>query len=128
MPRSQYEGKPGWFSLIASAAAPQSLLPFRYIDGIYLEAEARPRLGGARGPSRVWVKRSRPCHAANMRETPDGFPSSRVRLRRSRCSHSGISMGFIKRLKPGHDWVELRTKVRLRHSRCSHSGISMGFI
>jgi hypothetical protein len=31
-----YEGKPGWFSLIASAAAPQSLLPFRYIEGLIL--------------------------------------------------------------------------------------------
>jgi hypothetical protein len=29
-----YEGKPGWFSLIARAAEPQALLSFRYIDGI----------------------------------------------------------------------------------------------
>src|SRR5206468_132123 len=28
-----------------------------------------------------------------MRENPDGFPSSRVRLRRRRCSHSGIGFG-----------------------------------
>jgi len=30
-----------------------------------------------------------------MRENPDGFPSSRVRLRRRRCSHSGIRMGLL---------------------------------
>ena len=27
---------PGWFSLIARAAAPQALLPFRYTDGTLL--------------------------------------------------------------------------------------------
>ena len=27
----RYEGKPGWFSLIARAASPQALLPFRYV-------------------------------------------------------------------------------------------------
>jgi hypothetical protein len=31
--RNEYEGKPGWFSLIARAAQPQALLPFRYIEG-----------------------------------------------------------------------------------------------
>jgi hypothetical protein len=30
-----YERKPGWFPLIASAATPQSLLSFRYIEGIF---------------------------------------------------------------------------------------------
>jgi len=45
-----------------------------------------------------------------MGENPDGFPPSRVRLRRRRCSHSGISMGLIKSLKPSHAW-SMKDKV-----------------
>jgi hypothetical protein len=40
-----YEGKPGWFSLIARAALPQALLPFRYTDGDFLKSHSRRRLG-----------------------------------------------------------------------------------
>jgi hypothetical protein len=40
-------GEPGWFPLIARAAAPQALLSFRYIDGIYFEKRLSwPRLAG----------------------------------------------------------------------------------
>src|SRR5258705_9923253 len=41
------------------------------------------------------VEPGRPCCARGMRENPDGFPSSRVRLRRRPCSHSGIRMGLF---------------------------------
>ena len=34
----------------------------------------------------------------------------RVRLRRRRCSLSGISMGFIEEVSPGHAWETLKTK------------------
>jgi hypothetical protein len=49
----KYEGKPGWFSLIARAAAPQGLLPFRYTVGIVLKAFSTQRLAG-------WETKSRP--------------------------------------------------------------------
>src|SRR5258708_36241405 len=39
-----------------------------------------------------------------MRENPDGFPSSRVRQSRRRCSHSGIWMGLVLKVTPGHAW------------------------
>jgi len=45
-----------------------------------------------------------------MRENPDGFPSSRVRLRRRRCSHSGIRFGLFECL-PQTTQGGLRTRV-----------------
>src|SRR5258708_27393188 len=39
-----------------------------------------------------------------MRQNPDGFASSRVRLRRRRCSHSGIWIGLVLRVTPRHAW------------------------
>ena len=38
--RKKYEGKPGIVSLIARAASPQALLPFRYTVGIVRVAQA----------------------------------------------------------------------------------------
>src|SRR5260370_40713110 len=41
---TRYEAKPGWFCLIARAAAPQALLPFRYMDGTCPKSYSSPRV------------------------------------------------------------------------------------
>src|SRR5450759_2078306 len=41
----RYEGNPGWFSLIARAALPHALLPFRYTELDFSRVFSWPRLG-----------------------------------------------------------------------------------
>jgi hypothetical protein len=87
------EGKPEWFSLIARAASPQALLPFRYAVGICSISHYRQRLGveqnkvaAGMNPAAIATLATK---TTNMRENPNCFPSSRSRPRRRRCSHSG---------------------------------------
>ena len=51
------------------------------------------------GREASWSIKKARAGRLGMRENPDGFPSSHVRLRRRRCSHSGIRMGLDKSLK-----------------------------
>src|SRR5437879_8581729 len=45
--RRRYEGKPGWFSLIARSASPMGLLPFRYTVQIDVDVFHTQRLTDA---------------------------------------------------------------------------------
>ncbi len=65
--------------------------------GASVHISLRPRLKVEAVMKSEIVTTVAPCGATkDMRENPDGFPSSRVRLRRRRCSHSGIRLGLSK--------------------------------
>src|SRR5712664_3598509 len=88
------------------------LLPFRYIDGIVQKAEARPRLGGVRNKVAPGLNPAALASLARYEGKPGRFSLIARRFARG-CSHSGISMGLFKRLKPGLVWVGSGTKLRL---------------
>src|SRR5439155_20341303 len=110
----RYEGKPRWFSLIARAAAPQALLPFRYTVRIVQVAfhERGPEALGHAYCGRDELGRSGK-RMRGMRENPDGLlePAPHLELE--------VARTHILRGAGSHESVAgveaLRVRIPIRH-------------